>query len=267
MDRRSTTAIALGVAGFGLLALGTRRTRKRPSARFDALTGTRKRRKLQPPVTSRGSVVCPLEVGHIPVSLSGAVPGDFVAIRLADNAGTFTEVVWGIIEAIHGKGSKIPGGASSSSMVVRLTGSIGSASVTTPNSAMHGFDIGSTLLLEDNCAWEHFRSSAKGMALCGLYGQDVSGTSTPASAAGVVSGEEVLLFLAPVKDGTVMSPGPGWDVPDPVWARITDVSSSKSVLRVMLLDDPIEREGVSLRKGDSIDISRDCIFDVRPGGS
>jgi hypothetical protein len=82
-----------------------------------------------------------------------------------------------------------------------------------------------------------------------------------------VAGEEVLIFIAPVKEGTAMTPAPGWDVPDPVWARITSVSGSKSILTVMLLKDPIERGGVLLRNGDSIDISRDCIFEVRPGGS
>ena len=266
MDRRTTTALVLGTASLGLLVYGTRRARRRPSRRFAVPAIP----KVAPPSTVRGAVVCPLELRQIPANLSDAQPGDFVAIRLADHAGTFTEVVWAVVESIHGKGkgaSKLPGGSKSTAMGVRITGTIGPMTVATPNAAMHGFDVGSKFLLENNCAWELLHTTSRGMALCGVFGRDVSGKGTPAAAGAVVAGEEVLIYLAPVKSGTVLSPGPGWDVPNPVWARIIRVSRTKTVLRVRILEEPAAMPAMTLATGDRLDISRDCIFDVRPGGS
>jgi len=260
-----TKALIAGTAGVGLLLYGLRGHRSKPSRRFQATLGS----KLPPPANVRGAVVCPLELKHIPADLSGARPGDFVALRVADHAGTFTELIWGIIESIHGTGAaaKLPGGSASTAMTVKLTGSVGSMSVSAPNTAMHGFDLGSRLLLENTCAWEHFRTTAKGMALCGLFGQEVAGKAAPAAASTVGPGEDVLLYVAPVKPGTSLTPGPGWDVPNAVWARITRVSTSGSVLTVALLEDPQSAPGLMLAQGDTLDISRDCVFDVRPGGS
>lgn len=268
MDRRTTIALALGTVSLGLLVYGTRRAHGRPSPRLSLTITTSP--KVPPPSTVRGAVVCPGEIGVVPARLGLARPGDFVALRLANHSGTFTEIVWAVIETIHGKGSpaaKLPSSApASTAMVVRLTGTIGSTIVSTPDAKMHGFSIGVRLVLETNCAWELFRSSSKGMALCGLYGQQVAGHPAPASAADAVAGQEVLVYLAPVEAGAAMTPGPGWDVPNPVWARIVHVSATKSVLRVLLLEQPAPMPSMTLGSGDRIDISRDCIFDVRPGG-
>ena len=261
MSKRKA-AIALGVAGLGLVVYGATRRVPVPRGRRVA-----RRRKLPAPTTKQGAVVCPAALGRVPASTVGAKPGDFVALRLADHAGTFTEIVWAIILTIHGKGAKLPWGASSTAMQVRLTGTIGTTSVAVPQTARHGFDIGDTLVLEDNCAWEVFHGNSKGMALCGLFGRKVSDTGTPAAAGALVAGEEVLIYLAPVKKGSVLTPGPGWDVPNPVWARVVRVSQTKSVLQVRLLDVPAPMPGMTLKKGTRIDINRDCVYGVRPGGA
>ena len=65
----------------------------------------------------------------------------------------------------------------------------------------------------------------------------------------------------------MLSPGPGWDVPNPVWARVIDVSATQSVLQVVLLEEPTALPGMTLQYGDRLDIGRDCIFEVRSGGS
>ena len=113
MSKRKATAIAIGVAGLGLAVYGaTRRTRRALGpgqlARAHGL-GRRGGPKVPVPTTKQGAVVCPAEFGHVPASTGAAKPGDFVALRLADHAGTFTEIVWAIILTIHGKGS--PGSA------------------------------------------------------------------------------------------------------------------------------------------------------------
>lgn len=272
MDKRKTTAIALGAASLGLVVLGLRRGGSSAGPKASA-KWTRKvpggGSTPTPSKTSKGSVVCPAELGHLPASTVNAHPGDFVLLRLASAAGTFSEVVWAVIESIRNEGaSKLPPGTDkSSAMRVRLVGTIGSSSVATPNTAKHGFDVGASILLDVGCAWEVFRTSSKGMALCGLFGQEVSGKGTPATAGAVVAGEEVLIYLAPVKEGAILVPGPGWDVANPVWARIVRVSSSGSILRVAILEPPAIVAGMTLVAGDELDISRDCVFGVRAMGA
>ena len=211
-------------------------------------------------------MVCPAELGKLPAPTKSLKPGDFVAIRLADHAGGFTEVVWATVQSIIRKRkSKLPG-AVASAIRIRVTGTVGTSSVATPASEMHGFDIGTKMAIDRNCVWEVFHTSKRGMALCGLYGRKVSGQGTPAAAGAAVAGDEVLIYLAPVKDGTILVPGPGWDVPNPVWARIVRVSATQSVLRVKILDTPGAMPGMTLERGNVLDVSRDCIYEVRGAG-
>ncbi len=263
MASKKVVAIALGVAGLGLVTYGFARARKPAKRR-------RLPKKVPPPTTKKGAVICPAELGFVPASTTTAEPGDFVALRLADHKGTFTEVVWAMILSIHGKGddpSKLPGGSASTTMQVRLTGTVGTTSVHVPDTPRHGFDIGTKLVLEESCAWEVFHVNQKGMALCGLFGRQVAEGAIATGVDVLVAGEEVRVFLAPIKAGSMMIPGPGWDVANPVWTRIVDVSPTKNVLRVMLLEEPAPMPGMTLEEGNRLDINRDCVFDTRPGGS
>ncbi len=242
-------AVAVGLALMGFVAASYRPKPKK------------KRSRRVPASNEKGAIVCPMDAGRIPASTHSVRPGDLVAIEIADHARTFIESVWGIVEGIRDRGVKTgPDG-----MLVRLTGKVGRTSVKAPRTEMHGYDLGQRVLVGADCAWDVFHTSPSGMALCGLYGEQVAETTSVGATA--APGDEVRIFLAPVKHGTVLEPGPGWNIPNAVWARVVGQSRSKNILRVRLLEEPIHSRGVELNEGDAIDIGRDCIFGLRPATS
>ncbi len=242
-------AALLGLAAFGLAVAAYRPKKKR------------RQTQRTPASNEKGAVICPKDAGRIPAATGSVRPGDLVALEVADHARTFMESVWGIVEGIRGRGAKTgPDG-----MLVRITGKVGRTSVKAPRTDMHGFDLGQRIMLGTDCAWDVFHVTPKGMALCGLYGDQVAESGSVGGAAS--PGDEAKVFLAPVKPRTVLEPGAGWNEPNPVWTRVIAQSKSKNILRVKLLDDPIPSRGTTLLKGDTIDIGRDCIYGLRPATS
>jgi hypothetical protein len=242
-------AALMGLAVFGLAVAAYRPKRKKKATRR------------VPSSNERGAIICPSSAGRLPASTGSVRPGDLVALEVADHARTYMESVWAIVEGIRDRGAKTgPDG-----MLVRITGKVGRTSVRAPRTEMHGYDLGQRVMLGTDCAWDVFHVTPKGMALCGLYGDQASESESVGASAS--PGDEAKLFLAPVKHGTVLEPGPGWNIPNPVWARVIAQSRSKNVLRVKLLQEPVHSRGVDLRKGDTIDIGRDCIYGLRPATS
>lgn len=262
VSRKYLAAAALGTLGLGLVTWGfmggagaTKRRRRRGPARGAP-------RPISP-TTLKGMVVCPAEVSVVPASTAKLKVGDFVAVRVSDHAGTFSELVWG---GVIGP-SRIP-----NQTRIRIVPAIGDSSVIAPKVELHGFDIGRTLDIDRDCIWEVLHTNPHGMALCSSWGEQVAGRPPgggfPGAAAGATVGQEVQIFLAPVKKGTVLRRGPGWNIENPVWAQIIYESPSRSIVRVQLLESPpVEVPGLELRKTSRLDITRDCIFGVQAGGS
>lgn len=256
-------AIGLGI-GLGLVVWGFSGAPLPGSSSGSSLRRRRRRRlgKRKSPRTLKGSIVCPAEVGKVPAPSGNIKRGDFVAVRASNHAGTFSELVWGLVEG----GSKLPGHT-----VVRLVPAIGDDEVIPPSDHEHGFAIGDRLELHRDCLWEVLRANPHGMALCGTWGEQVAGRppggGAPGAAAGATVGMDVLVFVAPVVEGTSLKRGPGWNVENPVWAQIIRESPSRNILRIQLLESPPDPpSGLKLAKGSRLDITRDCIFDTRPGG-
>lgn len=231
-------------------------------------SGRRRRRRGAPKPrrgskTLRGSVVCPAELDMMPPSAAGLRRGDFVAVRVSNLDGSFTELVWGMIDG----GSKLPGYTT-----VRLVPAIGDTEVIAPDDSRHGFAIGDRIEVGKDCLWEVLHTNPHGMALCGTWGEQVAGRppggGAPGAAAGATVGMDVLLYLAPVAKGTSLQRGAGWNVENPAWGQIISESPSRNILRVQLLESPPDPgPELKLRAGSRLDITRDCIFGVRPGGS
>ncbi len=265
MERKTVAVLSLGAAG-ALVWLGIRQSRGAP--RVPYVPGSTPPPPGVPGSTKAelGDVVCPAEVSFIPASMHGARRGDFVTIRLSSKDGKFGELVWAVLsENPNPKGKPRP------NVLVRLTGALGGLAVSFPKASLHGFDVGMKLLVSRECAWDVFRTSKKGMALCGQFGVHIAGHGTPAAVGSVVAGEDVRIFVGPVKLGTKLQPGSGWDTANPTWAKVVHVSPAKNVMRVQLLEQPSHPD-VNMLIGDRLDITRDCVFDTRattpaiPGG-
>lgn len=256
VNRKYIAAAALGTVGLGLVAWGVSggsvaKSRRRRGRLRGAPRPTSTK-------TLRGAIVCPAELGKVAASTASLKKGDFAAVRVTDHAGTFSELIWGTVVG----SSRIPNRTR-----VRLVPAIGDSAVIAPRVELHGFDIGRTLDIDRDCFWEVLHANPHGMALCGTWGAQVAG-HLPEGGTTAVVGQDVQLYLAPVKKGTVLRRGSGWNIENPVWAQIVHVSQSGSILRVQLLESPpVPGPRLKLRVSSRLDITRDCIFGVRAGGS
>lgn len=206
-----------------------------------------------------GRLFCPAEVGRsAPSRPADLAVGDFVGVSLVAGDEKSGESTWAVILKLGEKGD--------TRMWVRL---VGAHSTVGPKPLLetHGFRLGQSLLVDWPCVWELFRPEKRtGLALCGQWGKDVA-LREPALFTPTTE-HEVLVYIAPADPANPQLPGPGWDVEDPVWARIVSVSPGGSVMRVRILDEPENRlpsgkTAHGLEQGDELDVTRDCIFDTR----
>ena len=208
--------------------------------------------------------LCPDSIGrtapHRPDDLH---PGDFVALTFASGDEKVKAATWAVVLSL-------PDDPTDTRMWVRIVGAVSPTGATKLPKAV-GQKLGDTLVVPWSCVWDFFRSKGgKGLALCGSFGEEISGKKpalvepTPAM--------DVQLWLAVADPKNPQLPGPGWNIPDPVWARVLSVSQSGSVVRVRIIDDPFVPEGFSapphgILRGDELDVTRDCIFDFREAQS
>lgn len=231
--------IGIGIVAIGGLALASRR-RRRPK---------KKPHMLCPSAAGKSAPKRPEDLG----------PGDFVALTFASGDEKVKATTWALV-------LRLPEDKADLRMWVRLVGETTTAGpVPLPKEV--GKTLGDTLVADWSCVWDFYRAAhGKGLVLCGNFGEQVSGKKPALVEPTPLMDVQIYLALADANNPQL--PGPGWDVPDPVWARVLSVSLGGSVVRVRIVTEPRIPEGATepihgMKVGDELDITRDCIFDFR----
>lgn len=193
----------------------------------------------------RGRIECPARPR---ADTSGLREGDFVAITL--RGAKVSAATWAVVIT-----AGVP------DVRARLVGEFGPVGVRALPAKL-GFRLGDILTFSRECIFETYRPSSTGVVLCGQWLRDVSGRG-PVSSSTAAPGDDVQIWLAPADPKNPQQPGPGFDVPDPVWAKIESVSVAGHVLRVRVLDAPTNTAGHGVVAGAEFDITRECIADRR----
>jgi hypothetical protein len=206
----------------------------------------RPRRRKKKPGKLLGRIVCPLDIGYVP-DLTSPKPGrmldtgDYVSLRLATLDGSYAESAWALVVEKTDLG-----------MDVKLTGGLGTATITPPTEAQHGYRIGARFTIPTTCIFAWLPTQPKWMALCGYYAKEVGGDEPLEGALEV--GQDVTVFLASVKDGERLVPAPGWNVAEPSLARVSALAGYGNIAYVDLLGDV--PAGLEL----PLAVTRDCVF-------
>lgn len=195
-----------------------------------------------------GRVVCPGDIGYVPdlAAPSGRKlqEGDYVSLRLATLDGSYSEPAWAIVVQMTELG-----------MTVELTGGLGTATITPPTDVQHGYRIGSRITIPTTCIFAWLPTQTQWMALCGYYAEEV-GAPEPIEGP-VVAGQDVLVYLAEVKGGSRLEPGPGWNVATARPGRVSLVAANGSIAYVDVLGEA--PPGLEL----PLAVTRDCIFPLK----
>lgn len=231
--------VGLGLGALFLLATtSAAKKRKAASTRKPAL-----------PTQPQGRPLCPSEASTSPADLTGLKSGDFVVVTLANKPGTLRDSTWAEVLNV---GSRI---------TVELVGSqrqkIGEQSEVVPESLKadwHGFHTGQKMFLRPECIWDVLHTHTKpGTLLCGSKGMFFLG-KPPLTHRFLAPGFDVLLLLG----------SPGGSAVETVWATVTRISTTGSVITAQISGAPKHSTIHGFVVGDHLEFARDCIFGVRP---
>lgn len=202
----------------------------------------------------KGYIVCPEQIGRIPPS-TAINRGDFVIIHLVSDDGKFIEPTWAQVRSMS---------PDKTGLYVHIVGEFTEQGIEPIHSERHGFVIGEKMFLDRDCVFDvlHQESTFTGQILCGPNLANVRNETTneqvyfARDTKGLKAGDAVRIVVA-----SQQAQGTLWH--EPLWVRITGISSTQQIVHAIVADDPELTVHHGLKKMSPVQFGRDCVVEIQ----
>lgn len=201
----------------------------------------------------KGTLLCPVEEGKVPVSGVGISRNDFVIVKLQSKDKRFVQEVWGRVSSYTPKRDVF-----NLELVTPLT-KTGLAEMYTDK---HGFHLGEKIKVKPECFYDVLSKGdpSRYNILCGVLLADLGYKGIPVGALTLQKGDLATIVVGNPAAQAGALPGKAWR--EELHVYITSVGKTGDVLRGQVISEPKYTDQHHLTKHTQVEFTRDCVVET-----